>query len=373
MWQGEFLAGCEDLGTEALRAWIEQERVGLRKQLAWASRQLVDRARAAGDWRTAIVVVERWCQAQPYDDEAHRNLVETLQVAGKPAEAASRHAQFTTRLRNDLGSAPSQEFTRLGASLAPTHEPMRLGERGLLTPDLSGRSEALGRLQQGWRAAASGHGGVALILGEEGFGTVALEKLMDLAGFALVVLLVLARLSLPGWIENSAVFIVVLAVAAVIALWAGIRRRQRLSDLVDRLPGQAGERINSSLRAAAAGLRSLRLRSRIVLLVLTTALHWTASILVNHWLLAAFGIALPLSVSALLLVVLQIGVSTNLVPGTIGLFEFLCVETLALFDVPRDVALGFGLVLHLIVLTPPVTAVLVGAMGGFWVRGGRRR
>jgi uncharacterized protein (TIRG00374 family) len=225
----------------------------------------------------------------------------------------------------------------------------------------------------------AGDVGRIVVLGGRGqgrmftFGTVALEKLMDLAGFALLVLLVLARLPLPGWIENSAVFIVVLAAAAVIALWAGIRRRQRLSDLVDRLPGAAGERINRSLRAAAAGLRSLRLRSRIVLLVLTTALNWTASILVNHWLLAAFGVALPLSVSALLLVVLQIGVSTNLVPGTIGLFEFLCVETLALFDVPRDVALGCGLVLHLIVLTPPVTAVLVGAMGGFWVRGGRRR
>jgi DNA-binding SARP family transcriptional activator len=169
LWGGEFLAGCEDLGAEELRVWIEQERAGLRKQLAWVSRHLLDRARGAGDWEAAIVAVERWCRALPYDEEAHRNLVETLQVAGKPAEAASRHAQFTTRLRNDLGSAPSQEFTRLGASLAPTHEPMRLGERGLLTPDLSGRSEALGRLQQGWRAAASGHGGVALILGEEGF------------------------------------------------------------------------------------------------------------------------------------------------------------------------------------------------------------
>jgi DNA-binding SARP family transcriptional activator/tetratricopeptide (TPR) repeat protein len=170
LWRGEFLAGCDDLGTEELRAWIEQERVGLRKQLAWASRQLVDRARAAGDWRTAIVAVERWCQALPYDEEAHRHLVETLRVAGKPAEAAARHAQFSTRLRHDLGTTPSEGFTRLAASLAPAQEPARLGERGLLSPDLSGRSEALDRLQQGWRAAASGRGGVALVLGEEGFG-----------------------------------------------------------------------------------------------------------------------------------------------------------------------------------------------------------
>ena len=170
LWRGEFLAGCEDLGTEELRVWIEQERAGLRKQLAWVSRQLLDRARGAGDWEAAIVVVERWCQALPYDEEAHRNLVETLRIAGKPAEAAARHARFVSRLRADLGSAPSEQFVRLGASLAPADEPTRLGERGLLTPDLAGRTEALGRLQQAWRASMSGSGGVAVILGEEGFG-----------------------------------------------------------------------------------------------------------------------------------------------------------------------------------------------------------
>jgi DNA-binding SARP family transcriptional activator len=170
LWRGEFLAGCDDLGTEELRVWIEQERVGLRKQLAWASRQLVGQARAAGDWEAAIVAVERWCQALPYDEDAHRNLVETFRIAGKPAEAAARHAQFTARLRRDLDAAPSDLFVRLGASIVPAPEPLRLGERGLLTPDLSGRTEALGRLQQGWLTAASGRGGVAVILGEEGFG-----------------------------------------------------------------------------------------------------------------------------------------------------------------------------------------------------------
>jgi|SRR5687767_3019146 len=170
LWRGDFLAGCEDLGAEELRTWIEQERAGLQAQLARVYRRLVDRARASGDWRSAITKAEEWCRALPYDEEAHRSAVETLRIAGRNAEAAARHAGFVTRLRTDLDTAPSEEFTRLGATLDPAPELPRRGRRGLLTPDLVGRSEALGRLQQAWGEAAGGRGAVALILGDEGHG-----------------------------------------------------------------------------------------------------------------------------------------------------------------------------------------------------------
>jgi len=170
LWRGEFLAGCEDLGAEELRTWIEQERAGARSQLARVYRRLVDGARESGDWRSAITLAEEWCRALPYDEDAHRSAVETLRLAGKNAEAAARHAGFVSRLRAELDTAPSDDFVRMGATLDPGIEPARLGERGLLTPDLAGRSDALGRLQQAWREVASGRGAVALIEGDEGYG-----------------------------------------------------------------------------------------------------------------------------------------------------------------------------------------------------------
>ena len=54
LWQGDFLAGTEDLGEERFRTWLEQERAGLRTQLAWAQEQLVATAQARGDWKAAI-------------------------------------------------------------------------------------------------------------------------------------------------------------------------------------------------------------------------------------------------------------------------------------------------------------------------------
>jgi uncharacterized protein (TIRG00374 family) len=224
----------------------------------------------------------------------------------------------------------------------------------------------------------AGDVGRIVILGGRGqgrvftLGTVALEKVLDLVVYAFLVILVLVSLPLPGWISNSALTLVGFAAAAAAAALAGAVYRDRLSRawgaVLGRLPGAWGERVRKAFRTAAGSLRAMRRRSRLVRLALTTLLLWSASILVNHWMLAAFGLSFPLSVSVLLLVVLQLGVSTNLVPGTIGLFEFLCVETLALFDVPRQVAFSYGLALHLVVLAPLVTAAVVGALGG-WRRG----
>ena len=57
-----------------------------------------------------------------------------------------------------------------------------------------------------------------------------------------------------------------------------------------------------------------------------------------------------------LLAALMVG-GTVPVPGRLGLFEGICVLSLGLFGVPRDPALAVGLVLHLVVMSPP----LVGA------------
>ena len=225
----------------------------------------------------------------------------------------------------------------------------------------------------------AGDVGRVVIIGGRGqgkmftLGTVALEKILDLVVYGLILILILVSVPLPDWIENSAAAVVGIAAAAAVGTWTAIRYRDRLSSGLDgllaRLPGVWGERARLGIHAAAGSLKVLGRRPQAIRLALATAMLWTANILINHFLLAAFGLLFPLSVSALLLIVLQLGVSTNLVPGTIGLFEFLCVETLALFGVPREAGLAYGIVLHLLVLTPLVTAALAGALGGFWRNG----
>ncbi len=75
----------------------------------------------------------------------------------------------------------------------------------------------------------------------------------------------------------------------------------------------------------------------------------------TNWLTAsALGLHLPISASLLLLAVLQISAVVPLPtsPGRVGLFHYLCVITLQIFGVQRDVALGYGLVLHILTYLP---------------------
>lgn len=135
-WHGDFLTGAEDLEHEGFGTWLEQERTSLRKQAAWAFEQVADTAQARGDWAGAVQATERWCAMLPYDESAQRRLADALRLAGG----------------------------------LPGVTPPRLGARGLLTPDLIGRGEALGRLSAAWTVARQGGSAVALVVGDEGLG-----------------------------------------------------------------------------------------------------------------------------------------------------------------------------------------------------------
>ena len=67
----------------------------------------------------------------------------------------------------------------------------------------------------------------------------------------------------------------------------------------------------------------------------------------------------------LVLVGLQAGISLPAIPGTIGLFEYICILALSVFGVDQSLALSFGLLLHAIVLIPTTLA----GIASFWVLG----
>ena len=72
------------------------------------------------------------------------------------------------------------------------------------------------------------------------------------------------------------------------------------------------------------------------------------------------GLALGAVMAAALivLVALQVGTAVPSSPGRIGVFEYICVLSLAPFGVEREMALAYGLVLHAVAYGPPL---VVGA------------
>ena len=173
-WQGDFLAGMDDVGGESFRAWMEGEREALRRQLAMAFEQLVRESDQRGDRAAQVRHAERWADLQPLDENAQQRLVEALAAAGRTAEARARHAAAMARLRAELDAEPTAAFVRLGERLArtlsPAAEERRIGSAALFTPDLIGRDAALGELLAAWKEVRAGNRVIVLVEGDPGIG-----------------------------------------------------------------------------------------------------------------------------------------------------------------------------------------------------------
>ncbi len=199
----------------------------------------------------------------------------------------------------------------------------------------------------------------------EALGSVAVEKVWDLLALLACGLILLASMPLPGWFARSTWGTALALVLAGGLLWAGLRWQAELFRcagwLLAYLPAGWDRALLPRLRRLANGLEAIRSPDVSMRALFWTGLTWGLGALVNLAVLAAFGI--PSAVAALfLLAALMVG-ATVPAPGRLGVFEGICVVSLALFGIPRDQALAVGLVLHLVVMGPPLVAA---ALLAFW-------
>jgi glycosyltransferase 2 family protein len=208
------------------------------------------------------------------------------------------------------------------------------------------------------------------VVGQQGvsrvfvLGTVALEKLFDLLVYSLLVVLALLLIPLPDWINQSTYILVGITLLSFLLVWAAAFRLERITRLVElltrRLPQRMKAWILARLGSALTSLQVLHNQQAFIQLAFWTAVVWGTAILTNHAALLAMGLTLPLTASLLLLIVLQAGVTIPSVPARLGLFEYLCVLALAGFGVEPAAALGFGFLLHAVVMLPALLPGLVG-------------
>jgi uncharacterized protein (TIRG00374 family) len=189
-------------------------------------------------------------------------------------------------------------------------------------------------------------------------GTVALEKLWDVWTLLSLVGLLSFSTELPDWLVSPARGLALLSLLVLIFSWLVLANRPRAIAFVAWLeryaPSNLGARLHVGAERLLDGLDGLR-RPRVWFwAALWSAATWGLGALTNHTVFMALGLSLPFSAALVLLVVLQLGVAVPSLPGSVGVLEGLCIVVLALFDVNRDTAFAVGLVLHVVVFTPPI-------------------
>lgn len=202
----------------------------------------------------------------------------------------------------------------------------------------------------------------ALVIGPAGPGrvytlsTVVIEKLLDMVAYAALFLLLILLMPLPGWVNNSGYTLILVAVLGALGTLLVVLFPIQFTRLADRvirlLPDKIGKYVSDRIPYGFASLEVLQNRTGLAWLAFWSAVIWATALLNNQLTLVAMQIQLPWVASLLLLISLQAGISIPSIPGSIGIFEYICVLALSVFKVEQAPALSFAIVLHMLVFIP---------------------
>lgn len=149
--RGEFLEGLLIGDSAAFEEWAVIRREGLRQQAVDALARLSRYWMAQGEYARAYPFAQRRAQMEPYQEQAHREIMLILARGGQPGAALAHYENCRRILREELGIEPSAEtralYEQIRRSVARNDEtqPHNLP---LPLPPLIGRERELAQLTE---------------------------------------------------------------------------------------------------------------------------------------------------------------------------------------------------------------------------------
>ncbi len=213
--------------------------------------------------------------------------------------------------------------------------PARLGE--IVRAYVTGKSEGMSR--------------------SSAFASVVLERLFD--GLTIVMILVVLMFAADvdrAWLRYMAWVSSLLFVGGLLFLFALAYQRQRVMNLTEKLvgifPAAISAKILHILNRFVLGLSLLHQPKDFVISFLISFLVWICEVMVYINYLYAFGISVPLQAALLALVVVNLSSLIPSSPSYIGVFQFACVKTLAIFGIANTTALAWSVAIHATQIIP---------------------
>lgn len=208
------------------------------------------------------------------------------------------------------------------------------------------------------------------------FGTVVVERLLDLGSILLVFLVV--SLSAPFLreqgtlkqaVEAAALGLVIFALALTSFLWLIRVRGEKAIGLSQKTVGRISPWLSSKiidlLVSFSKGLQFPKRGKDLVEMAIWSFAIWALSATVVFLVSDSLGIGLTWGACWFVLVVLGLGVSLPSAPGFVGTFHYAATASLMAYGVGKTEALGFAIVLHAVCIIP----VMVMGLPIVWAEG----
>jgi uncharacterized protein (TIRG00374 family) len=193
------------------------------------------------------------------------------------------------------------------------------------------------------------------------FGTIVVEKGLDLLAVGLIVLLFAPVALLPEASSSLANFTGPLLGAVIFLFLVAVGRfHASLLRLVDAIPQPARPRLAWWVSRVQRGLRAVLMSmadlsgAQLLRVTALTAVIWIVSLATVYVMLAAFGLSLGWGAALALMLALTSSNWAPTPPAMIGVVGAVTVAVLAPFGVDQTQALALGTVLNLVLVGPPV-------------------
>lgn len=194
-------------------------------------------------------------------------------------------------------------------------------------------------------------------------GTVVVDKLCDLVLFLFFLALLPYWVDMPGWLLPAARTVGLLAVVGVGSLLLGLVRRQwvlRLAAWACRpLPPTWRDKALALVAALLDGLTMLRHPRTLALAVAWSLILWAWDTAAHYFVFRALGLDLSLLAALFLSTALRAGFALPAMPGQVGVYEGIVVAGLGLFGVENEIALGVGLLRHVVDFIPALVVTVL--------------
>jgi uncharacterized membrane protein YbhN (UPF0104 family) len=198
--------------------------------------------------------------------------------------------------------------------------------------------------------------------------TVAVDRVLDVVAVALLLAIVLPTADLPAWVGQSGLLVGIggvglLGVSVAMAYPWGRSLFFKLLAILPNFPGKAIA--EKWAEALCLGLEGLRGKGSFAKIVAATLAIWLINVFIFYFGMLSFHIQAPLWAAAMAVALTNLGMVVPSSPGYVGVYHYLVVLALGAYGVEREIALGYGVVMHLLWILP------VGLIGAFalWRRG----
>ena len=144
LYRGSFLEGFSVRGSPTFEDWALLVRERLERQAAAMLQRLVEESAGRGEHERACEYAWRWVELEPWQEEAHQQLMRVLALSDQRTTALAQYDVCRKTLRQEFGVEPSERTRRLfehirDGALAPDSSLLSYPDITVQQPAFAGR------------------------------------------------------------------------------------------------------------------------------------------------------------------------------------------------------------------------------------------